>query len=170
MRAGLTLLAVLALAAQPALAQSKTKPSTTGSAVAALEMCEAFAAGHETIMDEALDAGWDAYEQEPESPFVKGYDAGRDLPGLGWADLFALVETYPGKGFGYCRIDVATPRGSASAVIDAIVGLDRYEGDVVEQDGGVYASLENDSSLLLTHFDEYGFVIQLTTLTPADGE
>ena len=166
MRAGLVILAVLALGAQPALAQTKTKAAPTGEAIAALEMCEAFALGGDTLVDDAIADGWDAYEQDPESPFVRSYAASKELPGIGWGDLFALVETYPGRVFGYCRIDFMEPKGDGKAMIDALAGLERFEGDVVEQDGGHYASLSGGDTLLLTHWDDVGFVIQLTTLTP----
>ncbi len=170
MRAGLAILAILALAAQPAFAQGKSKASPASAALAALEMCETFARGGELVVDEAIDAGWDAYVQDAESPFVKTYGASRDLEGLGWADLFSLFETYPSRTFGYCRIDVYEPRGNGAAVIDAIAGLERYEGDVLNQDDGHFASLSGGDSLLLAHWTEESFVIQLTTLTPTDGE
>ncbi len=166
MRAVLALLAVLALAAQPALAQSKTKSSPVVAAVEALDMCEAFALGGEAIVDDAAAAGWDAGEQGSESPFIRHYVAAREFAGLGWGDLFALVETYPGKQFGYCRIDFVEASGSGRAAVEAIAGLHRYDGEVREDNGGYYASLAGENSLLLTHWDEAGFVIQLTVLTP----
>ena len=170
MRPGLAIAAVLVLAAQPAWAQGKTKTAPSAAAIAALEMCEAFAGGGDTLVEDAIAAGWDAYEDDAESPFVRSYSGGRDLPGIGWGDLFSLVETYPGTVFGYCRIDVANVRGDGKAVIDALAGLDRYEGEVLAEDGGHYASLAGGDSLLLTHWDNMGFVIQLTTLTPVAGE
>lgn len=166
MRAGLALLAVLALVAQPALAQGKTKSSLATIAVEALDMCEAFALGSESIVDDAIEAGWDADEQDSESPFVKNYVAAREYPGLGWGDLFTLVETYPGKQFGYCRLDFKDATGNGKAAVEAIAGLDRYDGEVLEDNGGYYASLAGENSLLLTHWDDAGFVIQLTVLTP----
>jgi hypothetical protein len=36
--------------------------------------------------------------------------------------------------------------------------------------GGHYASLAGDDSLLITHWDEIGFVLQLTIITPVAGE
>jgi predicted TIM-barrel fold metal-dependent hydrolase len=134
-RAGLVTLAVLALAAQPAFAQGKTKTAPSTAVIAALEMCETFARGEEKALDDAVEAGWDAYDQESESPFVKSYAASYEIAGFGWADLFALVETYPGTLFGYCRIDIADPRGDGKAAIEAIAGLDRYEGEVLDEDG-----------------------------------
>ncbi len=168
MRAGLALLAALALAAQPALAQSKTKSSPAVEAVEALEMCEAFALGGETVVDDAVASGWDATEQDSESPFVGNYVAAREYPGLGWGDLFTLVETYPGKQFGYCRLDFMEATGSGKAAVEAIAGLERYDGDVLEDNGGYYASLAGENALLLTHWDDTGFVIQLTVLTPTE--
>lgn len=170
MRAGLAILAVLALAVQPALAQSKTKTSPIAAALSALETCEAFASGDEAALETAVAAGWDAYAEEGESPFVKSYSASLELAGMGWGELFSLVESYPGRTFGYCRIDVAESKGNGAAVIEAIAGLDRYDGEVLNQDGGHYASLEGGDSLLLAHWDDFGFVIQLSTLTPAQDQ
>lgn len=170
MRAGLAILAVLALAVQPAFAQGKTKTSPVASALSALETCEAFATGDEAALEAAGAAGWDAYAEEGESPFIKSYSASLELAGLGWGELFSLVEAYPGRTFGYCRIDVAEPKGNGAAVIEAIAGLDRYDGEVLNQDGGHYASLAGGGSLLLAHWDDFGFVIQVSTLTPAQDE
>ncbi len=166
MRASLALLAVMALAVQPAFAQVKSKASPVASALTALEMCEAFARGGDTLVTDAIADGWDAYDQSAESPFVKSYAASREMAGLGWGDLFSLVETYPGKVFGYCRIDFIEIEGDGKPVIDAIAALDRYDGEVLDQDGGHYGSFSGGDSLLLAHWDEDGFVIQLTTLTP----
>jgi len=169
MRAGLALCLSLMLVAQPALAQGKTKSSPAAEAVAALAMCEAFAKGDVLAVDEAISTGWDAYEDESESPFIRSYSAGREIPGIGWGDMFALVETYPDRVLGYCRIDVAEARGQGEQAIEALAALDGYAGDVTTESSGTYASLVGtggDDSLLIAHWDDVGFVIQLTILTP----
>lgn len=168
MRVSLALVLALGLAAQPALAQ-KTKSSPAEEAVAALEMCEAFARGDVLALETAKGAGWDAYEDEAESPFIRSYSAGREVPGVGWGDMFALVESYPNRTLGYCRIDIAEPRGQGESAIEALAALDGYEGEVTSENGGTYASLIGTGaldSLLITHWDAVGFVIQLTILTP----
>lgn len=168
MRSGLALLLGLVLAVSPAHAQSKTKASAADAAVAALDLCETFAKGDVLALEAAIQAGWDAYDEESESPFIAQYAGSREIPGLGWGDLFVLVETYPESTLGYCRLDVAEPTGNRKAVVEALAGLDRYQGDVKTEDGGSYASLvgvDNDN-LLLTHWDDIGFVIQLTIVTP----
>ena len=169
MRAGLALVLALGLVAQPTLAQGKTKSSPAEEAVAALEMCEAFAKGDVLALETAIGAGWDAYEDEAESPFIRSYSAGRQVPGIGWGDMFALVETYPNRTLGYCRIDIAEARGQGESAIEALAALDGYEGEVTSENGGTYASLVGTGtldSLLITHWDAVGFVIQLTILTP----
>ncbi|MEQ8598287.1 MAG: hypothetical protein RLP98_00030 [Devosia sp.] len=169
MRVSLALVLALGLAAQPALAQGKTKSSPAEEAVAALEMCEAFAKGDVLALDTAIGAGWDAYEDESESPFIRSYSAGREVPGIGWGDMFALVESYPDRTLGYCRIDIAEPRGQGESAIEALAALDGYEGELTSENGGTYASLIGTGtldSLLITHWDAVGFVIQLTILTP----
>mgnify|MGYP000589325512 CR=1 FL=1 len=169
MRASLAFCLALALVVQPALAQGKTKTSVADEAVAALEMCEAFAQGDVLAVDEAIGAGWDAYEDDSESPFIRSYSAGREIPGIGWGDMFALVESYPDRTLGYCRIDVADPKGQGDDAIQALAALDGYAGEVTAESGGTYASLVgagDEDSLLITHWDAVGFVIQLTILTP----
>src|SRR5690606_40765822 len=111
MRAWLAATAALALCASPALAQ-KTKSPAAPQSVAALEVCERFASGDVLAVDDANAKGWDAYATDSESPYVRSYSASRELPGIGSANLFALVEDYPGTSFGYCRIDVIEPTGS----------------------------------------------------------
>ncbi|SMQ72631.1 hypothetical protein SAMN06295905_2119 [Devosia lucknowensis] len=169
MRAGLALILGLVLAVTPAFAQGKTKTAPADEAVAALEVCEAFASRDSGALDKAIEAGWDAYDEVSESPFVVQYGAAREMPGIGWADLYVLQEGYPGTEFGYCRIDVTEPKGKGAAAIEAIAGLDRYEGDVTTEGQGTYASLEGTGegqTLLMTHWDETGFVLQLTKIAP----
>jgi hypothetical protein len=169
MRAWLAATAALALCASPALAQ-KTKSPAAPQSVAALEVCERFASGDVLAMDNANAKGWDAYATESESPYVQSHSGSREIPGIGYANLFTLLETYPGATFGYCRIDVSEPAGSGAAHIEAISALDRYEGTGETTDAGSFASLRGTDdavqSLLLTHWTETSFVIQLTVITP----
>jgi hypothetical protein len=169
MRTGLALLLSLALAVTPAVAQGKTKSSPVQEAVAALGVCEAFAKGDVLAVEGATEAGWDAYEDSSESPFIRTYSASREIPGIGWGDIFVLVENYPDQTLGYCRVDVVGPTGNGEAVIGALSRLDRFTGEVKSEGGGTYASLSgtgDDHALLMTHWDETGFVIQLTIITP----
>ncbi|MBJ3783228.1 hypothetical protein [Devosia sediminis] len=169
MRLGLALVTGLALLATPALAQTKTKASAANEAVAALEVCETFARGGEGALDAAIAAGWDAYDEQGESPFIRQFSASRDIPVMGWGDIFVLVESYPDATLGYCRLDLMEPAGNGKAVIEALAALDRYEGEVVTESGAHYASLSGtgeDQSLLATHWDGESFVLQLTIITP----
>jgi hypothetical protein len=172
MRRGLALLALLALAAQPAWAQGKTKGPVQPASVEALEVCEIFARGDVLAVEAAGAAGWEAYEDESESPYVRSYSAAMELPGIGYADLFALVESYPDQTLGYCRIDVAGPVGNGHAAIQAIQDLERYEGQSQLVSEGTFASLigrGGPQTLLLTHWTTDSFVIQLTIITPRAG-
>ena len=167
MRAGLLAIAVVLLCAGPALAQKSKTPQ----AVAALEVCELFAGGNVLAVDDAAARGWNAYEQDSESPYVRRFTATRTLPGIGEADLFGLIEDYPQATFGYCRIDVLSPPvGKGEAQISAIEQLDRYEGTSQTIEGGTFASLRgtdtDNTTLLLAHWSEADFVLQLTTITP----
>jgi hypothetical protein len=168
-RAGLALFLGLMLAVTPASAQGKTKSSAVEEAVAVLEVCETFAKGDVLALDAAVEAGWEAYDQDSESPFIRSYTASREIPAVGWGEIFVLVESYPEHTLGYCRLDVIEPRGKGDAVISALAGLGRYQGDVTEENGGSYASLAgtgDKKALLLTHWDEASFAIQLTIITP----
>jgi hypothetical protein len=169
MRAVLALILGLALAVSPALGQGKTKTSAAEEAVAALGVCETFARGEDDAFEAAIEAGWDAYDEDSESPFIAQVAASREIPGLGWGDIFVLVEDYPASTLGYCRLDVAQPKGNGKTVIETLAGLDRYQGDVTSEGTGTYASLSgagDESALLITHWDDVGFVIQLTIITP----
>jgi len=166
--------AALALCASPVLAQ-KTKSPAVPQSVAALEVCERFASGDVLAVDDANAKGWDAYATDSESPYVRSYSASRELPGIGSANLFALVEDYPGTSFGYCRIDVIEPTGSnGDQQIQAIQSLQRYEGTAQTVSDGSFASLKGTGdagqSLLLAHWTENTFVIQLTIITPTAAE
>src|SRR5690606_135057 len=125
MRTGLALFLGLMLAVTPAMAQGKTKTSGANEALAALEVCETFAKGDVLAVEAAIEAGWDAYDQDAESPFIRSYAASREIPGMGWGDMFILVESYPEATLGYCRLDVAEPTGRGEPVISALAGLDR---------------------------------------------
>ena len=169
MRAGLALIAALAFCATPAVAQGKTKAGTVPQSVAALEMCETFASGDVLAVEAAIERGWDAYEDGGESPYVKSYSGSKELPGIGFATMFALVESYPQSTFGYCRVDVQEVTGNADNEVQAIQNLDRYEGQSIMNGDGNFASLTGTTDktrTLLTHLAGGRFVIQLSILTP----
>ncbi|KQX40308.1 hypothetical protein ASD04_06665 [Devosia sp. Root436] len=169
MRAGLAAIAVLALCATPVAAQGKTKPGAVPQSVAALEMCETFATGDVLAVEAAIEKGWDASEDDSESPFVHSYSGGKDLPGIGYASMFALVEDYPNRTFGYCRVDVNEVTGDAEVAVQSIQNLDRYEGQAIQNGAGTFASLTGKTDknrMLLTHVADNTFLIQLSIITP----
>ncbi|MCR6671673.1 hypothetical protein [Devosia ginsengisoli] len=169
MRAGLALIAALALCATPVVAQGKTKPGVEPQSVQALEMCETFAAGDVLAVEAAIEKGWDAYDDGGESPYVRAYSGSKDLPGIGYASMFALVESYPNLTFGYCRIDVSDVTGNADGQVQALQNLDRYEGEAIQNGDGTFASLTGTTDknrLLLAHLAQDTFVIQLSIITP----
>jgi hypothetical protein len=175
MRAGLAVIAMLALSVTPVVAQGKTKgtaPVHVGTlAVEVVEVCEKFAKGDVLAVDNAIAKGWDAYESTGESPYVQSFNASKDLPGIGQADIFVLREDYPDTSIGYCRMDVIGPEGtSGNEAVQAIQNLDHYEGQSQLVSDGTFASLTavsgNAKSLLLTHWSAESFVVQLTVITP----
>lgn len=169
MRAALALIAVSALCAAPAVAQGKAKPAMASVSVQVLEICESFALEQAGAVDAAIAAGWDAYEETGESPFIKSYSGSKEIAGLGFGSFFALVETYPDRVFGYCRADVIEPSGDGEALVKAITDLGRYAGDVVQEGAGSYASLvataPEQDRVLLTHWTPNAFVVQLSITT-----
>lgn len=174
MRAGLAFIAMLSLCATPVVAQGKTKgaASDVGTlAVEVVEVCEKFARGDVLAVDDAIAKGWDAYDSTGESPYVQSFNASKDLPGIGQADIFVLREDYPDTSLGYCRMDVIAPQGNrGNEAVQAIQNLDRYEGQSQMVSDGTFASLTSASgdirSLLLTHWSAESFVVQLTVITP----
>lgn len=169
MRAGLALIAAVSLCATPAVAQGKTKAGAVPQSVQALEMCETFARGDVLAVEAAVEKGWDAFEDDAESPYVKSYSGSKELSGIGYATMFALVEDYPQSTFGYCRVDVTEVTGNADNEVQIIQGLGRYEGQVIQNGDGNFASLtgkDDKNRMLLTHLADGKFVIQLSILTP----
>ncbi len=173
MRPALAILLAASLCASPALAQGKTKAPPVPQAVQVVEMCEKFARGDVLAVDDAIAKGWDAYEQDSESPYVRSFAGSKDLPGIGAAEMFALVETYPGTTFGYCRVDVIDPPREGNAPQQAmqdIQNLPRYEGTSQMVSDGSFASLTgaggDTNTLLLAHWSDESFVVQLSVITP----
>jgi hypothetical protein len=166
-------LALLGATLAPAHAQDKVKTLPGAPHLLALEACEAFAANEPDVIETTTADGWYAYEVESESPFVAEYGANQQLAGIGQADIFALVETYPDLIFGYCRLDVANPENNGQGLIEEIAALPRYAGDVRTTPAGTFASLtgtDDPQRLLLTHWTEDSFVIQLTILASEAAE
>lgn len=167
MRLAFTIMAALALCAAPVAAQGKTKTKAPAS-VAVLAVCESFASGDVLAVQAAREAGWDASQDDSESPFIQAFSGLKMLPGIGEASLFALNEDYPDASFGYCRIDVAGAQGG-NELVQALVDLPRYDGQTRQRDGGMFASLQgvpDTNRMLLAHRDAQGFVLQLSITTP----
>jgi len=172
MRAGLAVIAALALCVTPAVAQGKSKAPQQAGALASLEVCALFAKGIADADDQAVEMGWEVTEGDPESLFVESINLYRHIPGLGYAEGFVLMEDYPDMDFGYCRIDVYEAEGEADvALIDA---LPEWQGEIRNKGAGTYGSWSSadygGQRLLLSHEDEYGFVLQLTVIRPKAGE
>jgi hypothetical protein len=173
-RAGLAVIAALAICVTPAVAQGKTKGtavSAGGVAVEVVEICEKFARGDVLALDDAIAKGWDAFVGTGESPYVRTYDATKELAGIGTGDIFVLFEDYPTHTLGYCRMDVLEPQGNdGSVAIQAIQNLDRYEGQSQMTSEGSFASLvgagDDTNRMLLSHWSPESFVVQLTIITP----
>lgn len=179
MRAALAVTVALALSITPAVAQGKTKGTPPiGAAAAALEIvtiCEEFVRGDVLAVDDAIGKGWDAYEATGESPYVTNYNAHKDIPGIGSADIFVLREDYPNSTLGYCRMDVIEPQGiHGNDAIQAIQNLDEYEGQAQQISDGSFASLTgtggDNNMMLLAHWSKESFVVQLTVITPKAAE
>lgn len=169
MRAGLALIAMLALAAAPAAAQGKVKVPVGQAGVEMIDICEHFASGDVLAVDDAIGKGWDAYDQDSDTPYVQTFAGSKDLPGIGSAELFVLLESYPGSTFGYCRIDVSEPTGNGEAAMQAIKALDRYTGETQTDSNGIYASLNGTTDtnrMLLAHWSDESFTVQLSIMTP----
>ncbi|GLQ08351.1 hypothetical protein GCM10007913_02830 [Devosia yakushimensis] len=165
MRAGPALLLLLACAT-PAVAQSKSKVPQS---VQVLEVCEKFATGDVLARENAEEHGWTIYDEDGESPYVRFYTGEKDIPGIGYAELTVLIEDYPGKMFGYCRVDASEPSGDAVAEIEPIDALERYDGKTTKNDDGMFGSFTgagDPDTLLLAHHSETSFVIQLTVIRP----
>ncbi|WP_240230323.1 hypothetical protein [Devosia lacusdianchii] len=168
MRAGLALIAALALCATPVVAQSKSKLPP---AVQILEMCELLASGDVLAMEAANSEGWDTYEDELASPHMRTINGAKQVAGLGYAEMYTLLETYPSGVLGYCRVDITDAEGDAQAVVQSVQNLDRYEGQGQQISEGSFASLigaYDKNRLLLVEHSVDGFILQLTIL-PTDG-
>ena len=173
MRTAFALIAAFVLSVAPAVAQGKTKGPVEPQGVAALEMCEGFALDEAGAYDAAVANGWEAYEDDSESPYVRSYSGGKELAGIGYASMFALIEDYPDRTFGYCRVDVNEVTGDAQVAVQTIQNLERYEGESIQNGAGTFASLtgtEDKNRMLLTHLADGKFVIQLSIITPKAAE
>ncbi|GLQ54351.1 hypothetical protein [Devosia nitrariae] len=168
------LLAALVAATAPAGAQEKTKSKEPVAplAIELLETCELFASGDVLASATATSKGWDVADATTDNVFVTSYDATRSIEGVGDAELFVLVETYPQLTLGYCRIDINEPQGEAG--VAELDGLERLAGELEENADGTYgawngAELGADY-MLLSNQDEFSFGLQLTILKPVEAE
>ncbi|WEK05048.1 MAG: hypothetical protein P0Y65_01995 [Candidatus Devosia phytovorans] len=172
MRAGLAVIAALALCVTPAMAQGKAKTPPQAGSLAALEVCALFAGGNADAETLATEMGWDVSPGDPESLWVESTNFYKQVPGLGYAEGFVLMETYPDADFGYCRIDVTEAEGEADVAL--IEDLPEWHGEIRNKGAGTYGSWMSQDyggqRLLLSHEDEYGFVLQLTVIRPKPGE
>ena len=174
MRAALAVIAAISLCATPAVAQGKTKTPAVADAgavaVEIVEICEEFSGGDVLAVDDATAKGWDAYEATGEGPYVRTFNAHKELPGIGAADIFVLLEDYPTSTLGYCRMDVIEPQVTGHEAVQAIQNLDRYEGQSIQNGEGTFAHLTgangDTNRMLLAHWSAESFVVQLTIITP----
>lgn len=166
----LALIAVLALAATPALAEGKTKGASA--ALAVLEMCTQFATGDlATAVDDATARGWMVNEEASESPFSTSYAGFKSFNGVGDGNLWVQLERYPGAVTMVCRVDMDMAGPDADAQVAALKGLDWLDGELTQDATGVYGSWSTNGSnpnLVLALQGPDGFTLKLTSTTYND--
>jgi hypothetical protein len=189
------LIVALALALMPAAAQAKAKDApipeapaveaapasedavpdvTSGEPVSVqvFKTCLNYAKGDVLAGEAAKGLGWEAFEDQGESPFVKTYSGNRSFAGMGDAALFSLVESYPDTTFGYCRVDIQAPAGEAD--VNALRDLPELAGGQVIMNGdGTFGSWKGAEAepqlLLLSHQTADAYVLQMTIITHRAG-
>lgn len=156
---------------------------TSGEAVAVqvFRTCLNYAKGDVLAGETAKGMGWDAFEDQGESPFVKTYSGNESFADMGEATLFSLVESYPDTTFGYCRVDIQplvgedgnqTPLGDAN--INALRDLPELAGGQVITNGdGTFGSWKGSQAepqmLLLSQQTPDAYVLQMTIITHRAG-
>ena len=193
------LIVALALALMPATAQAKVKdapapeapqvetaPATEDAvpadapdvtigepiSVQVFNTCINYAKGDVLAGETAKGLGWDAFEDQGESPFVKTYSANKSFADMGDATLFSLVESYPDTTFGYCRVDIQSPVGEAD--VNALRDLPELAGGQMITNGdGTFGSWKGAAAepqlLLLSHQTADAYVLQMTVITHRAG-
>lgn len=149
--------------------------------VQVFKACLNYAKGDAQAVEAAKALGWDAFEDQGESPFVKSYSGNKSFAGVGDAALFSLVESYPNATFGYCRVDMQpsvsedgnqSPLGEAN--VNALRDLPELAGGQVITNGdGTFGSWKGAEAepqmLLLSHQTADAYVLQMTIITHRDG-
>lgn len=154
---------------------SEEEPSEpTGPAIsspAALQLfttlCTELGTGTVDAQDNATAAGWivdDPLDTGPYVTIVSGY---QDIPGIGSADFWSSLETFPTLRVGYCRISF----GDADSVIDFgdLDGLG-YTGDTSDLgNGNIYGSWDAANHTILLAADRADGEVQFefNVITPA---
>jgi hypothetical protein len=156
--------------AQPA----ETPDVTSGEPVSvqAFQLCLNYAKGDVLAGETAKQLGWEAFEDQGESPFVKTYSGNKTFTDVGDAALFSLVESYPDTTFGYCRVDIQAPTGEAD--VNALRDLPELAGGQVITNGdGTFGSWKGAAAepqlLLLSHQTADAYVLQMTVITHRAG-
>ena len=188
------LIIALALALTPAAAQAKAKEAPTVETAPAIEdavpadvpevasgepvavqvfrTCLNYAKGDVLAGETAKGLGWDAFDDQGESPFVRTYSGNKSFADMGDATLFSLVESYPDTTFGYCRVDMQGPIGEAD--VNALRDLPELAGGQVITNGdGTFGSWKGAAAepqmLLLSHQTADVFALQMTVITHRAG-
>ena len=140
--------------------------------VQVFKTCLNYARGDAQPEETAKGLGWEAFEDQGESPFVRTYSGNKSFTDVGDAALFSLVESYPDATFGYCRVDIQSPVGEAD--VNALRDLPELAGGQVITNGdGTFGSWKGSEAepqlLLLSHQTADTYVLQMTIITHRDG-
>jgi hypothetical protein len=134
--------------------------------------CINYAKGDVLAGETAKGLGWEAFEDQGESPFVRTYTGNKSFADMGDAALFSLVESYPDTTFGYCRVDIQSPVGEAD--VNALRDLPELAGGQMITNGdGTFGSWKGAAAepqlLLLSHQTADAYVLQMTIITHRAG-
>jgi hypothetical protein len=162
----LALIAVLALAATPALAAGAP------ASLAVLDVCESFVADDmTTAMDYATALGWMANEEASETPYSTTYTGFKSFAEVGDGNLWVRVDHYPGAASIMCRVDMDMAGPDADAQVEALNDLDWLDGELTRDDTGIYGSWSTNGSnpkLVLGLQGPNGFTLQMSGVTYSD--
>ena len=183
-RAGLALLLIAAFAS-PALAQKNPPPGPSPAAPAAptapasaaasvatavAATCLRFANGDGDATSAAEAEGWTVDAYPDTDSFLFSLSASRSIAGVGDANLFGSIETYPNFTLRFCRVDITTNADAGPIGVETLNGWEGFAGTVKTTGTGTYGSWDKtmedpDRVMLMTAQQNSGVTLQINAIT-----
>ena len=160
--------------AAPAAPSAPAAPAAVSVATDIAATCLRFVSGDTGATSAAEAEGWIVDAFPDTDSFLVSLSASRSIGGIGDANLFGSIKTYPNFTLRFCRVDIITNADAGQVGIETLSGWEGFEGTVKTTGTGTYGTWDKvledpDRVIMMTAQQNSGVTLQINAITAEAG-